>query len=302
MRKEWLETDYYAVLGVPKDASDKDLKKAYRKLAQQYHPDTNRGDEEAERRFKEVNEAYEVLGDPESRKEYDHAREMGYFVGSPGGSQQYVHIEDLFGAGGGRSPFDLFGGLGDLLGGRVQQAPRTQVGRDLSAEVTLSFHDAISGTTRVLNVDGGRIKVKIPQGVDDGARVRVPGKGGPGFNGGAPGDLYVTVRVGTHPVFGRSGTNLHITVPITFVEATLGAEIDVPTLEGKVRLRIPEGTPSGKTFRVRGKGVTSSKKTGDLLVTVEVVVPTELTDAQRAVLEELRADDPAANPRAHLGV
>ncbi len=303
MRKEWLETDYYAVLGVGKDALDKDIKRAYRKLAQQYHPDTNQGDDTAERKFKEINEAYDVIGNPEARKEYDHAREMGYFVGGPGGGQQYVRVEDLLGgAGGAGSPFDIFGGIGDLFGGRTRQAPRAQTGRDLSAEVSLSFHDVMSGTTRELTVDGSRIKVKIPQGVEDGARVKVAGRGGAGYNGGRPGDLYVKVHVGTHPIFGRRGKHLTITVPVTFIEAALGAEIDVPTLDGKVRLRIPPGTPSGKTFRVRGKGVPSAKVTGDLLVTVEVSVPTEMTDEQRSLLEQFRETRPDDNPRAHLGV
>ncbi|HSF84496.1 MAG TPA: DnaJ C-terminal domain-containing protein [Acidimicrobiia bacterium] len=304
MRKEWLETDYYAVLGVSKGAAAKDIKKAYRKLAQQYHPDTNQGDESAERRFKEINEAYDVLGDEETRKEYDHVREMGYFVGGPQGGQQYVRVEDLFGqAGGDASPFDLFGGIGDLFGragagGRV----RAQAGRDVSAEITLSFHEAIAGVTRELSVNGSRVKVKIPRGIDDGARIRVAGKGEPGFNAGPSGDLFVKVRVGSHPIFGRTGKHLTITVPITFAEAALGAEINVPTLDGKVRLRIPAGTPTGKTFRVREKGVSTSKETGDLLVTVEVAVPTDLTDEQRSLLEKLRDNGPAENPRSHLGV
>jgi molecular chaperone DnaJ len=300
VRKEWLEVDYYSVLGVGKDASDKDIKRAYRKLAQQYHPDTNAGDATAEARFKEVNEAYAVVGDAETRKEYDHMREVGYFVGGPGGNQQYVQVEDLFrGGGAGGSPFDLFGGIGDLFGpGRS----RSSKGRDLSADVQLSFHDSISGTTRTMTANGQTIKVKIPQGVADGARIRVRGKGAPGPGGGPAGDLYVTVRVGTHPIFARSGTNLGITVPVTFAEAALGAEVAVPTLEGKVTLRIPPGTQSGKTFRVSGKGVTTAKKTGDLLVTVDVVVPTTLTDEQRTLLEKFRDNDPDDDPRVHLGV
>ncbi|MDJ0961141.1 MAG: DnaJ C-terminal domain-containing protein [Acidimicrobiia bacterium] len=298
MRKEWLETDYYSVLGVGKDASEKDIKRAYRKLAQQYHPDTNAGDATAEARFKEVNEAYDVIGDPETRKEYDHMREVGYFVGGPGGGQQYVRVEDLFGGGGG-SPFDLFSGIGDLFG---QTRSRARPGRDLSAETRLSFHDAIAGVTKQMTINGQRIKVKIPPGVADGARIRVSGKGAPGAGGGPSGDLYVTVRVADHPVFERSGGNLGITVPVTFVEAALGAEVAVPTLDGKVTLRIPPGTPSGKTFRVSGKGVATPKGTGDLLVTVEVAVPTALTDEQRQLLEKFRDNGPDENPRSHLGV
>jgi len=308
MRKEWLETDYYTVLGVPKDASAKDIKKAYRNLAQKFHPDKNPGDAVAEQSFKQLNEAYDVLGDEETRKEYDHAREMGYFVGGPGGGQQYVRVEDIFGGGGGSrargGPFDLFGDVGDLFQQAQPRRPRPQAGRDLSAETSISFHDAISGTVKELSVNGSHVKVKIPQGIEDGARIRVRGKGEPGANGGPAGDLYVKVRTASHPLFGRSGTNLTITVPITFVEAALGADIDVPTLGGTVRLRIPPGTPNGKTFRVAGRGVTSAKGTGDLLVTVEVVVPRELNDEQRALLEEFRATatGPDENPRSHLGV
>ncbi len=302
MRKEWLETDYYAVLGVQSDASEKEIKKAYRKLAQQYHPDTNAGDAAAESRFKEVSEAYEVIGDAEVRKEYDHIREMGYFVGGPGGGQQYVRVEDLMGgARTGGSPFDLLGGLGDLFGRQVGSRPRP--GDDLTAEMHLSFHDAVSGTTRQLSVNGQTVKVKIPKGVGDGARIRVRGKGGPGRNGGAAGDLYVKVRVADHPIFGRNGRHLTIEVPITFIEATLGAEIDVPTLDGKVRLRIPAGTQTGKTFRVRDRGVEDAKgESGDLLVTVAVTVPEQLSEEGRDLLQQFRLKNPHDNPRSHLGV
>jgi molecular chaperone DnaJ len=301
MRKEWLETDYYAVLGVDSNASSKDIKQAYRKLAQKYHPDTNAGDAEAESRFKEVNEAYEVVGDAETRKEYDHAREMGYFVGGPGGASQYVRVEDLMGGGRGGSPFDLLGGFGDLFGRQAGSRPRP--GDDLTAEMQLSFHDAISGSTRQITVNGQNVKVKIPKGVSDGTRIRVRGRGGPGRNGGSAGDLYVTVRVADHPVFGRRGKNLTIDVPITFVEAALGAEIDVPTLEGKVRLKIPAGTQSGRTLRVRNHGVEDAKGSrGDLLVTVSVTVPEQLSDEAKELLQKFRLQSPGKNPRSHLGV
>lgn len=301
MRKEWLESDYYAVLGVSSDASAKDIKQAYRKLAQEFHPDKAAGDVAAENRFKEANEAYEVLGDPETRKEYDHAREMGYFVGGPGGAQQYVRVEDLIGGGRAGSPFDLLGGIGDLFGRQTPTRPRG--GDDLTAEMHLSFHDAVSGTTRQLNVNGQTVKVKIPKGVSDGARIRVRGRGGPGRSGGPPGDLYVTVHVASHPVFGRTGKNLTLEVPITFVEASLGAEIDVPTLEGKVRLRIPAGTQTNKTFRVSNHGLEDAKGAkGDLLVTVSVTVPEELTDEGKELLQQFRLKNPHDNPRSHLGV
>jgi molecular chaperone DnaJ len=227
---------------------------------------------------------------------------MGYFVGGPGGAQQYVRVEDLMGGGGsGGSPFDLFGGLGDLFGRQVGSRPRP--GDDLTAEMSLSFHDAVSGVTRQLNVNGQSVKVKIPQGVNDGARIRVRGRGGPGRNGGPAGDLYVTVRVAEHPIFGRSDKNLTIDVPISFVEAALGAEIDVPTLDGKVRLRIPPGTQTGKTFRVRNHGVEDGKgNRGDLLVVVSVTVPEKLANEDRELLEQFRKQNPNDNPRSHLGV
>jgi molecular chaperone DnaJ len=302
MRQEWVESDYYAVLGISKDASEKDIKKAYRKLAQQFHPDANRDDPAAEARFKEISEAYDVIGDPETRKEYDSVRQMGYFVGGPGGAQQYVRVEDLFGqrsAGG--SPFDLFGGLGDFFSGRTGSRPRP--GQDVSADLTLPFDDAIAGSTRQVSIDGESFKVKIPKGVRDGARIRLRGKGGPGALGGPNGDLYVTVHVTPHPLFERTDDDLRIEVPVTFTEAALGADVDVPTLDGKVKVRIPAGTQSGRTFRVRGRGVEAAKgTTGDLLVTVNVVVPTALTDEQRTLLEKLRDNGPAEDPRAHLGV
>ncbi len=305
MRKEWLETDYYAVLGVAKDTPAKELKTAYRALAQKYHPDKNPGDTEAERKFKELNEAYDVLGDAETRKEYDHARQMGYFVGGPGGgASQYVRVEDMFGgAPGARSGgFDLFGDLADVFQRGQPRQARPQPGRDLSAEVSISFHDAISGTVKELSIDGSRIKVKIPQGIDDGGRIRLRGKGEPGANGGPAGDLIVKVHAGVHPVFGRMGKHLTITVPITFAEAALGADITVPTLDGSVKLRIPAGTPSGKTFRVRERGVETAKGKGDLLVTVEVTVPSHLDEQQRTLLEQFRDAGADDNPRAHLGV
>lgn len=304
MRKEWLEKDYYAVLGVSKDASEKEIKKAFRKLARQFHPDNNDAPE-AESRFKEVNEAYDVLGDTEQRGEYDHVREMGYFVGGPGGGQQYVRVEDLFGqAGGGEagSPFDLFGGLGDLFGRSTTRAPRAQQGTDIQTEMNLTFHQALEGATREISIDGTVVKVKVPKGVADGAKVRIKGKGRPGLNRGPSGDLYVRVHVAEHPIFKRNGKDFRIEVPITFTEAALGAAIDVPTLDGKTRIRVPQGTQSGKTFRVTGKGVETAKGTGDLLVTVEVAVPKDLTDPQKKLLEEFSDEGPAENPRAHLGV
>jgi molecular chaperone DnaJ len=310
VRREWLEHDYYGVLGLDRSAAAKDIKKAFRALAQQYHPDNNPGDPQAESRFKDVNQAYEVLSDPKTRAEYDQARDAfarGAYAGGPGGGgAQYVRIEDigdigdLLGSGGG-----LFGGLGDLFGGgRRPRGP--QPGGDLSSEVSLSFHEAIDGATRTLTVDGpeGRrdIPVKIPAGVNDGARIRLRGQGRPGSNGGPAGDLYVTVHAARHPIFTRSGRDLKIKVPVTFTEAALGAAITVPTLAGTVTLKVPAGTQHGTTLRLTGRGVATEKGTGDLLVTIEVRVPDQLDPEQRQILERLRDIESKSNPRAHLGV
>ena len=321
MRREWLEKDYYQVLGVDRGASPKEISAAYRRLAKQHHPDNNPGDAAAEARFKDISEANAVLSDPEQRKQYDEARELlshGTFVGGPGGGAQYVRIDDLgdladiFGGG-------LFGGLGDLFGtgaerprggarggarGAGRRGPRR--GGDIEAEVSLSFHEAVQGTTRALQVEGpeGRrqVTVKIPAGVNDGSRIRLRGQGQPGAQGGPAGDLYVRLHAGSHPVFSRSGRDLKVQVPLAFTEAALGADIAVPTLDGKVTLRVPPGTSSGRTFRVKGKGVAAAEGTGDLLVTVEVTVPKHLSDEARALLEQLRSEEAGHNPRSHLGV
>jgi len=311
VRREWLEKDYYGALGVEKGASEKDIKRAYRKLAQQYHPDNNPGDTDAEARFKEVSEAYRVLSDPEERAHYDQARDAfarGTFVGGPGGGAgaQYVRIDDLgdlgdaFGGG-------LFGGLGDLFGfGGARRTRRPAKGPDLEAGIDLSFHEAIQGVTKTLTVNGpgGRrtVTTKIPAGVNDGARIRLRGRGAPGRDGGEPGDLFVRVHAGRHPIFDRDGKDLKVRLPISYSEAALGATITAPTLEGKVGLKIPPGTPSGKTFRVKGRGVSTPEDTGDLLVTVEIEVPEDLSPESRDLLEQLRAAESDHNPRSHLGV
>jgi molecular chaperone DnaJ len=301
VRREWLEKDYYADLGVAKDAPAKEIKRAYRKLAQQYHPDTTAGDPDKETRFKVVNEAYSVLSDDTTRAEYDQEREAfarGAYAGAPGGSTQYVTVEDLgdlFGGGSG------FGGLGDLFGRGARSVSRA--GADLEADVSLSFHEAVSGATRSLITSNGRtVAVKIPAGVNDGARIKVAGKGAPGSGGGPAGDLYVRVHAASHPVFGRSGKDLKLDVPITFSEAALGSKITVPTLDGTVTLRVPEGTQSGTRLKVSGKGVATPKGAGDLIVTVNVVVPTHLDDEQRSLLEKLHDHEADHNPRDHLGV
>ncbi len=304
MRKEWIGTDFYSVLGVQRTASAKEIKKAYRKLAQEFHPDTNAGDDAAETRFKEVSEAYEVLGDDKKRAEYDQLQRMGPTAGGFGGPTRSgtTSFEDLFhqtGAGG--ASFDVMGGLGDLFGGG---RPRNRPGQDVTTSIAISFHEGISGTTKQINVGGEMIKVRLPKGTEDGTKLRLRGKGGRGSTSSSPrGDLYVTVQVGSHPIFERRGLDLLLTAPITFVEATLGAKITVPTLDGKVTLKIPAGTQPGRTFSVKGRGVDPEKgDPGNLLVTVEVVIPTKITPEQRALLEKFQDNDEGPNPREHLGV
>jgi molecular chaperone DnaJ len=375
VRREWFEKDYYQVLGVPKNASAADIKKAYRKLAQKNHPDANSGDKEAEERFKEVSAAYEVLSDQEKRSQYDQVREMaasgvgpggypGGGFGGPGG--QRVRVEGIpFGGDLG----DLFGGLFGGAGGRAGRGPAR--GADLETEVRVSFADAMTGITVPIQIKGpapcgtcggsgaepgsspvtcpecggtgavsvnqglfsmqrtcprcagrGRIiehpchtchgsgsvrrtrkfSVKIPAGVKDGARIRVAGKGEPGPTGGPPGDLFVVVRVAPHKLFGRRGADLTLELPVSYSEAALGANVKVPTLNGPVTLKVPAGTPAGKTFRIRGKGAPKPKGgAGDLLVTVNVDVPTKLGTREKELLEELRAEQ-AQSPRRGLGV
>ena len=378
-QREWFEKDYYKVLGVPQSATDTEVRRAYRKLAKQNHPDANPGKEE---RFKEISAAYDVLSDEAKRKEYDEVRRLGPmaagggFPGGAGGPGQpgagsfnfrADNIGDLFG--------DLLGRFGGAAGAPGSQGARGRTatstarrGEDVEAELHLSFLDALNGVTTTVNVTseapcstchgsgaapgttpvvcsrcggrgvtaenqglfsfsracpqcGGRgmtvespcptcrgsgvevrprqVKVRVPAGVDDGQRIRVKGRGAPGATGAPPGDLWVTVRVAPHTVFGRKGRNLTLAVPITFAEAALGAPITVPTLDGTVQLRVPPGTRSGRTFRVKGRGVADEKGAGDLLVTVEVVVPTNLSSAEREAIEAL-ASASTASPRAHL--
>ncbi|MCE3294126.1 MAG: molecular chaperone DnaJ [Arthrobacter sp.] len=299
-----MDKDFYKILGVAKDASDADIKKAYRKLARQYHPDTNSGDAVSEKKFKDISEAYSVLSDPEERQQYDAIRAMGggaRFAPHGAGSSANGGFEDLFGGlftgGGGRHSggFSTAGGIppefADLFGGGFggaggpagyQRAP--QKGADRTATTSISFAGSIRGTTIGLREpDGEVIDVRIPPGIRDGQKVRVRGKGqyGPAGNG----DLMVTVNVKPHDFYTRDGDNLRIHVPVTFPEAALGADIEVPTIDGdNVRVRVPAGTPSGRTLRVKGRGVKTSKGTGDLLVTIDVAVPKNLNkDAEAAV-------------------
>jgi molecular chaperone DnaJ len=303
--QDWVDKDFYKILGLSKDATDADIKKAYRKLARKYHPDTNQGDATAEKTFKDVSEAYSVLSDAEDRQQYDAIRAMGggaRFSAGGAGAPGAGGFEDVFGGlfnggGGGRRSSQGFGGSGlppefaDLFGGGgfggggfgggYQQPTK---GADRTASTSISFAGSIRGTTIGLREpDGDVIDVRIPAGIRDGQKVRVKGKGQPGSAG--PGDLMVTVSVKPHDFFVRDGNNIRIHVPVTFPEAALGADISVPTLTGDtVRVRVPAGTPSGRTLRVKGSGVKTAKETGDLLVTIDVAVPQKLTkEAEEAV-------------------
>jgi len=368
VNRDWLDKDFYAILGVARNASQDEVKKAYRKLAQRYHPDSAKGDAAAEERFKEISAAYDVLGDAAKRTEYDRVRDMaasgfrfgpGGGPGGPGG----VRFEDLgFGVGGIGDLFDLFGQ--GRAGGRVRG------GADLVAEAELSFEEAMAGTTVPLRVSGSQacatcggsgarpgtspttcpqcggsgsvavdqgvfslsrpcprcggrgqivedscptcqgsgsitatrtLRVKIPAGVEDGARIRLAGRGEAGPPGGRSGDLYVAVRVRPHRYFGRRGSDLTLSLPVTYPEAALGANVKVPTLNGAVTLKVPSGTRSGRTFRIRGKGAPKQRGgRGDLLVTVQVEVPAKVSREERDLLKRLR-EAGGESPRAHLG-
>jgi molecular chaperone DnaJ len=373
-KADWATKDFYKVLGVGKDATADEIKKAYRKLARANHPDSNPGDTAKHEKFKSVAEAYDVIGDAEKRTQYDEIRSApmgGGFPGGFGGGGGF-DLNDLLrdraggGAGGGFG--DMFG---DLFGGRTR-APRPAKGADVDTSATISFTDALEGVTISLRLTsdspcpdcggtGGKagtrphicpqcdgagmvaaqvggaftlnetcptcngrqlvydevcptcrgngrgtsarsIQARIPAGVKDGQKIRLRGKGGQGENGGPAGDLYVTVKVSAHRLFGRKLDNLTLDVPVSFDEAVLGAEIKVPTLQGTpVTLKVPAGTPNGRTFRVRGKGARKADGTyGDLLVTVEVQVPAVLDPAAREAVEAYRAATAGKPLRSNL--
>jgi len=320
--QDWFDKDFYKVLGVSKDVTPAELKKVYRKLARKYHPDSNPGDPAAEAKFKEISEAHSVLGDPEQRKEYDQIRAMGSGARftAPGSAGQ-GGFDDVFGGmfgGGGNRGYsyqqggnfdDVFGGLfgnsgggfGSASGGFRGYGGPTR-GRDVTAHTTIDFITATKGETITLQAsDGKPIKVKIPAGVADGQKIKLRGKGQPSPDGGEPGDIVLTVTVRKHPVFERDGLNLRVTVPVTFAEAALGATIEVPTLGGDpVKLRVAPGTPSGRVLRVKGRGVQTSKGTGDLLAVVQVAVPSHLSAEAQEALKEFAAKLPDENPREEL--
>ena len=284
--KDLYEKDFYQILGVSPTASQPEIKNAYRLKAKDLHPDKNQGNAALEEKFKAVSEAYDILSDSKKRAEYDEARslfERGGFRGPMGGQGGGGggDFSDLFGGG---SPNDIFANL--FGGGGVRRGPRK--GQDLQTESTITFKESIMGTTLGLKIPGddGRtqtITASVPAGINDGAKIRVKGKGAPGEAG--PGDLFILLHVKPHPIFSRKAENILLTLPVTFVEATLGADIKVPTLDGEeVTVRLAPGTPNGRTLRVKGRGIKKGSVTGDLLATIEVQVPQKIeADASEAL-------------------
>jgi molecular chaperone DnaJ len=303
--QDWFDKDFYKILGVSKDVSEAELKKTYRKLSRQFHPDTNPGDTKAEARFKEISEAYSVLSDKDQRAEYDQVRAMGNgarFTGGQGGGFPGGFPGGAnFGGAGFEDVFaNLFGG-GGAGGFGGPRGP--QRGQDLTTTQTLDFIDGVKGTTIKLSLRAGAepTTIKIPAGVQDGQKIKIAGKGNPSPNGGPAGDLIITVTVKTHPVFTRDGNNIRVVVPITFAEAVLGATIQVPTLGGDpVKLKVAPGTPNGRVLRVKGRGVVTAKAEGDLLATVEIAVPSHVSDKAKKALEEFDGLLPDEDPRADL--
>ncbi|HEX8096355.1 DnaJ C-terminal domain-containing protein [Jatrophihabitans sp.] len=317
--QDWFDKDFYKSLGVASDAADSDIKKAYRKLAKDLHPDKNPGDAKAEQRFKEISEAYSVLSDADQRREYDAVRAMSHgrarFTAGSGPTGGFS--DDVFSGFFSRQSGRQSGGFGtqganisveDLLSGMFtgggssgfgQAPPRT--GSDVEATTTLTFRQAVEGDTVTLRrEDGSTVTTRVPTGVKDGQKIRLRGKGNPGPAG--SGDLILTVSVQPHPLFGRSGDDLTVTVPVTFAEAALGAQIAVPTFDGStVTVKLPPGTPSGRVLRVKGKGVARKDGTsGDLLVNVSVAVPQKLDGAAREAVEAYAAATAGDDPRAGL--
>ena len=293
--QDWIEKDFYKILGVTKGVSDADLKKAYRKLAKANHPDLHPGDQAAESRFKDISEAYDVLSDVTERREYDAVRAMGGGArfqaggrGSQGGG-----FEDVFS--------NFFGGGGFPSGGFGGGGFAPQRGQDLTTSSSVDFIDSIHGTNVKLTVSGKPVTLKVPAGIQDGQKLKLKGKGQPSPNGGQAGDLVVTIKVRPHPVFTRDGDNVRVVVPVTFAEAVLGAVISVPVLGGEpVKLKVAPGTPNGRTLRVKGKGVQHESHQGDLLASVDILVPNRISKKAEEALRAFDSEIPVEDPRATL--
>lgn len=305
--------DLYSVLGVPKTADADTIKKAYRKLAKDLHPDKNPGNKAAETRFKSVNHAFDVLHDPKKRGIYDEFGEEGLRDGfDPERARAYKNWQGQAGAGGGRgarsvSFEDLFGnatqnggsgfeGFGDLFGGRRRRGP--QKGADVEAELQIDFASAVKGTTMELSIGGRPVTVRIPAGADEGSRLRIPGQGAPSQSGGPPGDLFLTLHVTPHAHFRRDGEDLHLELPITVKEAFAGGKVRVPTIGGAVQLKVPPGTQSGHQLRVRGKGVhKKDRPPGDLYVHFQIMLPESKDPELAKLIDQLEKFQPV-DPRA----
>jgi len=294
--------DYYEILGISRNATEEDVKKAYRNLARKYHPDLHPGNKEIEARFKEINEAYEVLKDPKKREQYNR---FGSAVFEPGfeGARTYtyttggpVNFEDL--------GFDI-GGIEDIFGdifGRTRAKRGTVKGEDVEYILEIGFEQAIRGTEVRLTINGDKLTVKIPSGVKDGSRVRVAGKGKPGMLGGTRGDLYIITKIKPHPYFKREEDDIYLEAPVTITEAVLGAKIHIPTIDGKALLVIPPGTHSGQKLRLKGKGVPHIKDRGrgDQYVIIKIIAPKDLDQRSKGLLEEFQKLN-QYDPRKEVG-
>ncbi|MDD7384727.1 MAG: DnaJ C-terminal domain-containing protein [Actinomycetaceae bacterium] len=330
--QDWMDKDFYKALGVSKDASSDEIKKAYRKLARQYHPDRNPGDTAAENRFKEIGEAYQVLSNPEDRKQYDAIRAFAgrgpRFSAGAGSSSGTGGFEDIFssmfggngnvhfstsgmGGGSGAGMGDLFSGL---FGGRsagtsgsgfgFQGASGSRKGADMNASVSIPLRQAVNGTTVKMQTKQGKsVTARIPAGVNDGQKIRIKGKGNPGINGGAAGDILVTVRVEPHPVYELQGRDVYVNLPVGFAEAALGATVAVPTVDGSsVQVKIPAGSSTDKLLRVKGRGLaaTGGKPAGDLYVRIKVSVPKKMSEQARKAAELFGKATSESDPRAEF--
>lgn len=302
--------DFYEVLGVTREATADEIKRAYRKLARKYHPDLNPGDKKAESSFKEVQEAYDILSDSSKRDQYDRFGAAGFEQGEAGPRSRSYSWSNRQG-GGPQGGFEFEGGgfediLGGLFGGRFGKGGRRggqaftdMPGEDVETELKIPFLKAVQGgdiDVEISGRDSKRLSIKIPPGVHDGARLRLAGKGRVSPTGGQAGDLIVLVRVEPHPTFTRQGHDIYVEVPVSIGEAVLGASIDVPTLDGTILVTVPPGTSSGQKLRLRGKGVTHREGRGDQYVLVKVVVPKTIDDESRKLIEEFSKRNPA-NPR-----
>lgn len=327
--QDWFNQDFYKLLGVSKDADAATIKKAYRKLARKWHPDQNPDNAKAEETFKEISEAYSVLSDPEQRERYDSIRQMAagghrfapggagpggggfedlfggaYGGGSPnmsystGGAGGFEDIlSGLFGGGGGGG----FGGFGGRGGSPFQAAPQPQKGADLAASTTISFRDAYEGTEMRLNIGGKPVTVRIPAGIRDGQKIKIAKQGQPGVNGGPNGDLKVTVTVTPDPLYAVDGNNLRVKLPISYPEAVFGAQVEVPLPDGSsVKVKVPADSSSGRTLRVRNRGLKKGRKRGDVLIDLSIVVPPTFTDAEKELVEQLAALQDKWDPRAEI--